>query len=142
MELLLKRTTFTEESTIGELYVDGKFECYILEDKDRGLKSSMSLKEIQEKKVYAKTAIPTGKYLVANTHSPRFEKYLPLLLNVPGYAGIRIHPGNYAKDTEGCLLPGVTKGKDFVGSSRIAFNNLFKKIRAAEKKEKINLTIV
>jgi 4-hydroxy-3-methylbut-2-en-1-yl diphosphate synthase IspG/GcpE len=141
MEILLKRTTFTEESTIGELYVDGKFECYILEDKDRGLKSSMSLKEIQEKKVYAKTAIPTGKYLVANTHSPRFEKYLPLLLNVPGYAGIRIHPGNYAKDTEGCLLPGVTKGKDFVGSSRIAFNNLFKKIRAAEKKEKITITI-
>jgi hypothetical protein len=142
MELLLKRTTFTEESTIGELYVDGKFECYILEDKDRGLLSSMSLKEIQEKKVYAKTAIPKGRYLVANTFSPRFEKYLPLVLNVPGYAGIRIHPGNYAKDTEGCLLPGVTKGKDFVGSSRIAFNNLFKKIRAAEKKEKINLTIV
>ena len=60
MELILKREVFTDKSTIGSLSVDGKFECFILEDKDRGLTDSMSLAEIVAHKVYGVTAIPYG----------------------------------------------------------------------------------
>ena len=142
MELELKRKTFTEESTIGELYVNGVFECFILEDKDRGLDTKMSLLEIKQKKKFGITAIPTGRYEIALTFSNRFKVYLPLLINVPGYEGVRIHPGNKATDTEGCLLPGKQKGLNIVSTSKVAFDILFKKLKAVEKKEKIFITIV
>jgi len=142
MDLLLKRTTKTDKSTIGELYINGTFECYILEDVDRGLSSSMPLAELQKKKVYAKTAIPTGKYEIVISFSNRFKKLLPLVANVPAYEGIRIHAGNTAEHTEGCLLPGTSKAANFVGNSRTAFNNLFKKIQTAVKKEKVFIEIV
>jgi hypothetical protein len=141
MEIKVKRKEFTEESTISEVFVDGKFECYCIEDKDRGLLDSMSETEVKSKKIYAKTAIPKGRYNVVISFSNRFKKYLPEILNVKGYLGIRIHPGNTAADSEGCLLPGTTKAKDFVGNSRIAFDALFKKMKAVEKKEKIYITI-
>lgn len=126
MNIKIKRTTFTDVSTIGELYVDGAFECYTLEDKVRTVK------------VYAKTAIPAGTYKVILNMSNRFKKILPLLISVPGFEGIRIHPGNTAADTEGCLLVGTTKASDFVGNSKIAFNKLMAKM---EKAETITLTI-
>lgn len=141
MELELKRKTFTEESTIGELYVNGVFECFILEDKDRGLDAKMPLLELNQKKKFGITAIPTGKYEIALTFSNRFKVYLPLLINVPGYEGVRIHPGNKAADTEGCLLPGKQKGLNVVSTSKVAFDILFKKLKAVEKKEKIFITI-
>ena len=62
MELLLKPHIKTDNSTISDLFVNDKFECYILEDVDRGLKSSMTLEEINAKKIYGRTAIPEGKY--------------------------------------------------------------------------------
>jgi hypothetical protein len=66
---------------------------------------------------------------------------LPLLLNVPAYEGIRIHPGNTDAHTEGCLLPGRTKSPDFVGSSKAAFTALFDKIKVAIQREKVFITI-
>jgi hypothetical protein len=143
MELVLTRKYFTDTSTVSELSVNGTFFCHILEDVDRGLTSSMSLDEIKQKKVFAKTCIPYGKYKVINSYSPRFKKYLPLLLNVPGYAGIRIHPGNRHTDTAGCLLPGKYNSKtpNFVGSSVVTFNSLMKLITQAEKKEEIIISI-
>lgn len=139
MELILKRTTFTNKSTIGELHTNGVFECYILEDKDRGLDDSMSLDEINKLKVYGETAIPYGTYKVVITKSERFSKMkgkdvlLPLLLNVKGYEGIRIHTGNKPEDTHGCQLPAKLKGKDFVSESTAAFTQLFNKINNALK---------
>jgi hypothetical protein len=121
MKLLLERTTFTDKTTIGKTYVDGVFECYILEDKDRRLEEGGV-------KVPGETAIPRGTYPVIITYSNRFKTELPLLKNVPGYEGVRIHPGNYAKDTEGCLLPGSGVGEDMVLNSRATFAKLFKKI--------------
>lgn len=143
MELNLTRKFFSEFSTIGELSVNGKFFCHILEDTDRGLSSDMSLKDIQKIKVDGLTCIPYGSYIVANTFSSRFLKYLPLLLNVPGYLGIRIHPGNVSTDTEGCLLPGVydPTRPNFVKNSRLTFAKLHKLIKDVEKKEKITITI-
>jgi hypothetical protein len=134
MELKLIRETFTEKSTIGSLYVNGIFFCYTLEDKDRKLESG-GVKE------YAKTAIPRGKYKVVLSFSNRFKKYLPELINVPQFAGIRIHAGNTADHSEGCILVGATKTVDFIGQSQVTFGKLMKAIQAVEKIEKINITI-
>ncbi|MBD3748941.1 MAG: hypothetical protein IE931_05550 [Sphingobacteriales bacterium] len=141
MELKLLRFQKSDISTIGKLLINGVFECYTLEDKDRGLQKSSDLSLIQKLKVYGKTAIPTGRYEVVISYSNRFKKSLPLLLNVPGYAGIRIHPGNDAEDTEGCLLVGQAYSKDFVANSRLAFQPLLEKIEQALKTEKVYITI-
>ncbi len=141
MELKLIRKDRTEESTIGELLINNVFECFILEDKDRGLTQSMDMEDIKANKVKGKTCIPSGKYTVAITFSNRFQKYLPLLINVPGFEGIRIHPGNTAVDTEGCLLPGEFRNHNQVTNSKKAFTKLFDKLKAVEKKEKIVIII-
>ena len=141
MELKLIRKERTEESTIGDLFVNGEFECFILEDKDRGLTQSMAFADITPLKVHGKTCIPTGTYQIAITYSNRFKKYLPLLINVPGFEGIRIHPGNTAADTEGCLLPGEFRNHNQVTNSKKAFAKLFEKLKSVEKKEKITITI-
>jgi len=141
MEITVKRKTRTDISTIGELDINGTFECYTLEDKDRGLLQTMSLTDIKSKKVDGKTAIPAGRYELAITFSDRFQKYLPLLLNVPGYEGVRIHNGNTAADTEGCLLLGTSVDKDFVGNSKSALQSFLSKLTPASKKEKIFITI-
>jgi hypothetical protein len=130
MEMRLVRKELTNNSTIGELSVNGKFECFTLEDRVRPVK------------IKGETAIPLGAYEVVVTFSNRFKKPLPLFLDVPGFEGIRIHPGNTKKDTEGCILVGQTKSKDMVGKSRAAFDILFAKIKAAAQKEKIFIEIV
>ena len=129
MKLELKRLERTEKSTIGELYVNGKFECYTLEDVER------------KEKVYGETAIDKGTYQVVVTYSNAFKQNMPLLLNVPKFQGIRIHSGNTAKNTLGCILVGQTRSVDFIGNSRLAYKSLFSKIKDAAKKEKIYITI-
>lgn len=124
MNLELKRRWLTPRSTVGELFVDGKFECFILEDRYR---------PPPEPKVYGKTAIPNGRYEVRITPSPRFKRDLPLVMNVPGFEGIRIHPGNNADHTEGCLLPGRRRTADQVRESKLAFDDLFEKLKNAGK---------
>ena len=141
MKLTLKRKTFTETSTIGELSIDDIFECFILEDKERGLNQSLPT-EAKQLKVDAKTAIPKGTYEIAITYSNRFKQYLPLIMAVPAFEGIRIHSGNVAADTEGCLLTGLTMSIDAVQQSRKAFNALFAKLKAVEKKEKITIEVI
>lgn len=141
MELVLTRLKRTSQSTVGNLLVNGIQECFTLEDIDRQLSASMPTKVIQLKKVYGSTAIPTGRYQIVVDFSNRFKKRLPLLLNVPGFAGIRIHSGNTSADTEGCILVGTTTSEDFVGNSRIAFANLFSKIERAMQTEKVFITI-
>jgi len=141
MELVMNRTTRTARSTISELTVNGNFECFVLEDRDRGLTQGMTLSELMALKVKTRTAIPSGRYEIVVSFSDRFQKMLPLLLDVPAFAGIRIHPGNTDNDTEGCLLPGKTKAQDMVGSSRAAFTVLFDKIKDAIQREKIFITI-
>ena len=129
MELVLKRLIKTEKSTIGELSINGAFECYTLEDAER------------ISKVYGRTAIPKGQYEVIINYSNRFKQYMPLLLNVPDYEGVRIHSGNTANDTLGCILVGQKKGVDVIGARRLAYKALFNKMKAVEKKEKIFITI-
>ncbi|MDP2275275.1 MAG: DUF5675 family protein [Archangium sp.] len=132
MELTLKRRWLTEASTVGELRVNGEFQCFILEDRYR---------PPPEAKVYGATAIPAGRYQVAITPSPRFKRDLPLLLQVPNYVGVRIHPGNTAADTEGCLLPGRVRHGDSVLESRLAFDALFERLKAASGPIWLTITV-
>lgn len=121
MTITIKRLYKSENSTIGEMTVDGKWECYTLEDRER------------EVKIKSETAIPKGTYKVIINQSNRFKKLLPLLLNVPNFEGVRIHPGNTNHDTEGCILVGRTRSKDFIGQSRKAFESLFAKMKLAKE---------
>jgi hypothetical protein len=142
MELQLKREIFTDISTIGSLTIDGKFECYILEDKDRNLTDLMPLEKIAGTKVYGKTCIPYGRYEIDWTMSARFKVMMPILLNVKGYAGIRIHKGNTEVDSLGCLLCGTRKKNNMVTESTLATRNLYTKIEAAKKQgQRIFITI-
>ena len=125
MELTLKRIAKKDTYTIGKLYVDGEYFCDTLEDKDRGLTSDMSLKDIKKIKVYGQTAIPSGRYRVTMNMSSRFKKVVSLLLNVPGFDGIRIHSGNTAADTQGCILLGQNKVVGKVINSRIYTDKLY-----------------
>jgi len=131
MEIELHREKSQADFTHSQLLIDGKPECFVVEDVVR-----------EGEKVWGKTAIPAGRYRVIITQSPRFRRPLPLLLDVPGFEGIRIHAGNTARDTEGCLLPGIAKTKKGVANSRLAFSRLFAKIKAAlDKGEEVWITI-
>lgn len=130
MKLLLIRKTASDLSTIGRLYIDGEYECFTLEDKIRPVK------------IAGETAIPSGTYTVKITYSPRFKRDLPLLLDVPGFEGVRIHSGNSHKDTEGCILVGQIAGQDIIWQSRAAFDALFKKLKTAlDGGDSVTLTI-
>ena len=134
MELKLVRDQLSPTFTHGKLYVNGVFQCYTLEDADRRL-------EAGGKKAYGKTAIPLGKYPVVVNRSPRFKVDMPLLVDVPQFTGIRIHPGNRAEDTEGCILVGEIRGKTSILSSRATYEKLFAMIREAYLREE-GITIV
>ena len=122
MKLELNRVKLGDDFTVGKLSVDGKFVCYTLEDKVREEDGV----PVEQWKVYGKTAIPKGIYPVTITMSNRFKIKLPLLGSVPGFTGVRIHTGNSAKDTEGCILVGAGwDGKSgWISSSAVAFAQL------------------
>ena len=124
--------------TIGKLYIDGEYFCDTLEDKDRGLTDSMTVGEISKIKIKKETAIPTGIYKVTITYSNRFKKNMPLINDVKGFEGIRIHSGNTDKDTEGCILVGFNKVKGNVINSRDTYNKLFSVL---SKSNNITITI-
>lgn len=129
MKLTLRRRHSTDKCTIGSLYVNGVFLCNTLEDVVREIKGV----PVPVWKIPGKTAIPSGTYRIVINHSPRFNRILPLLLDVPGFEGVRIHPGNTDKDTEGCILPGTWNGGDRVDNSAKAFTDLIQKLNEAVK---------
>jgi len=133
MKLTLKRKWFGPNATIGELYIDDeiKRQCVTLEDVPRDVK------------IADKTCIPLGTYQVIIDYSQRFGKLLPRLLDVPDFDGIRIHPGNTSEDTAGCILVGkYPVNADFIGESRIAFNNLMMILNEANWRGKIFIEIL
>ena len=143
MEVLIDRAWKKDGYTISRLYVNGKlFGCNTLEDTDRGLRKDMQLEEIKKKKVYGQTAIPRGSYECVYTYSNRFKKMLPLLKDVPGFDGIRIHSGNSAKDTEGCILVGLNLKKGMVLNSREWTSKLVSKMKEVwNRKERVIIII-
>lgn len=139
MDLKLKRIFRGDKYTIGHLYIDGNYWSDVLEDVDRGLTDDMTEEQIKKIKVYGKTAVPTGRYKIEVTYSPKFKRYLPILLNVKGFSGIRVHSGNTAEDTLGCLLVGFNKEKGKVLNSRVTSDKLTALLR--NTKEEIHITI-
>lgn len=141
MNIILNRIAKKAKYTIGKLYINDKYFCDTLEDTDRGLTQSMNEQQIGSKKVYGETAIPTGTYRIIISYSNKFKKQMPLLLNVPGFAGIRIHSGNTEKDSLGCILVGKNKAVGKVLESRDTYSKLFSILQEANKKEIIKITI-
>ena len=129
MKLEVIRKEFTNISTIGDFLIDNTFFCFSLED------------VVRDVKIANQTAIPYGTYEVTVDFSTRFQRAMPHILNVPDFEGIRIHSGNTDKDTDGCLLLGCTKSKDFVGESKLAFNAFFPLLQEALKSDKVYITI-
>lgn len=152
MKLLLKRIAKKDTYTIGKLYIDEKFFCNTIEDKDRGLNQSMTLEQIKKIKVPNETAIPAGTYNVTlNVISPKYSKRdfyyknankgrVPRLLNVPGYEGVLIHCGNTASDSSGCILVGMNTKVGMVTDSKNTFIKLYKEL--LKDKNNITLTII
>lgn len=150
-ELVLIRIAKMNNYTIGRLYVkletpvskcvdgemvneDKRYLCDTLEPKRRNLK--------KEKKVPGRTAIPEGRYRILITKSYRFQRWLPLLLDVPGFSGIRIHAGNTPGDTAGCILPGYNRKKGMVVNSRSALQKVMFEITAAiDRGEEVWITV-
>ena len=159
MDLLLERIYTNKDYTIGHLYLmENGVKKYLfdtIEDADRGLDDSMNLTEIKNKKVYCKTAIPTGEYTITmNVKSPSFSKktyyknfcngYLPRLLNVKGFDGILMHKGVDEDSSCGCIIVGYNKVKGKVIDSQKAFESLMNDylIPTNKKNEKIHIKIV
>lgn len=146
MKIELIRIARKETYTIGRLFVDGRYVCDTLEDKDRDRNRNGRF-DGEEKKVYARTAIPNGTYKVTLEHSPKFSpKYggrkVPYLHNVPHFEGILIHTGNTADDSAGCILVGTNSVTGRVTNSLVAFNKLLPMLeQAVARKEEITITV-
>ena len=151
MELILKRIAKRKTYTIGRLYIreqvmdeylpgtEDKYFCDTLEPTWRDYEHGAY-------KVKGRSAIPEGRYAVVISWSPKFKQWLPILLGGPEFnkqwQGIRIHAGNTAKDTEGCILVGQNKLVGQVVDSRIWLNRLKQKIvEAKDRGEAVWLTI-
>ena len=151
MEILVERKWKKDNYTIGNLYINGKWFSNTLEDKDRGLKDSMSLTEIKAIKKPKITAIPTGTYEVTlNVVSPKFSKYpfynsinggrVPRLLNVKGFEGILIHVMDGPKGaelSEGCI--GV--GRNLIKGGLLQGKEYYKRLYDILKNNKDKITI-
>jgi len=147
MELILERIAKRKSYTIGRLYIQKlvpeeyrtyeckEYFCDTLEPTWRDYASGAY-------KVKGRSAIPEGRYAVVISYSPKFKQWLPILLGVPKFEGIRIHAGNTAKDTEGCILVGKNKLVGQLVDSRIWLHRLKKKIvEAKDRGEAVWLTI-
>lgn len=120
MNIIVTRDVKTPTMTLGKL-VAGNLVLFTVED------------AIREVKIPGVTAIPAGKYKVIISFSQRFQKFLPLLLDVPGFQGIRIHAGNVPEDSSGCILVGTARTKEGVSNSRYAMSLLMDNIKTAMK---------
>ena len=153
MEILLDRKWKQEDYCIGRLHIDGEFFCNTIEDKDRELDDSMDERMIRNKKIYAKTAVPTGRYEIDMvTVSPKFSQKpfymelckgrVPRLKKVKGFEGILIHCGTTQFSSAGCIIVGNNTVKGKVTDSVDVFKKLYAKMKAAhDNGEKIFITI-
>lgn len=152
VEIKLKRIAMRETYTIGRLFINGEYVCDTIEDCDRGLMDNMPEDHIRQRKIYGQTAIPQGDYRVLLTTSETFSGrpwakmyngLVPRLENVKGFSGIRIHPGNTAEDSLGCIIPGENKVAGKVVNSTAAYHRIMKVLMPAwESGTPINISIL
>lgn len=139
MDLLVQREPSTLSSTPGTLSIDGVFECFTLEDVVREIPGQ----PVAMWKIQNQTAIPAGRYQLTIDVSEHFGgRLMPHILAVPGYDGVRIHSGNTAADTDGCILLGQVRGVDDLLQSHDAYNSFFPKLQAAiNRGEPVHITV-
>lgn len=141
MNLVVYRSWKLPTYTIGRLLIEAEYQCNTLEDPVRQLLDDDGDGQL-EGKVWGATAIPEGKYRITMSFSPKFKRRLPLLNRVPGFTGVRIHAGNSAADTAGCILVGENKIRGRLINSRCWENVIVEKIEAAiTAGEKVYITI-
>ena len=147
MELILTRIAKKKTYTIGRLsikeqrddeYLAGESDIYFcdtLEPTWRDYKNGA-------RKIKGCSAIPEGRYAVVISWSPKMQKWLPILLGVPMFTGIRIHAGNTANDTEGCILVGENRKVGQVLNSRTWLKRLKDRIvEAKDRDEAVWITV-
>lgn len=138
MKLKINREHCKSNYTIGDLYInyeDGSgynFYCNTMEDRVRDLNKDGDLNDKGEGKVFKETAIPYGTYYLELSFSTKYKKIMPRILNVKGFDGILIHPGNTAEDSWGCILIGDNTEQGMVTNSI----NTFKKLMLLFEKNK------
>jgi hypothetical protein len=127
MKIVVKRNQFLQGCTLGIMDIDGVRMGYTCEDVDRHLEQGGT-------KIPGKTAIPRGTYPVIMSFSNRFQKALPELLDVALFDKIRIHGGNSAADTEGCILLGGTLIPAGVANCAVPVQRVVALLEAAEER--------
>ena len=135
MHIRVVREPTKNDTTLGALFIDDHWQCHTLED---------IIRPVGEK-IYGETAIPPGRYKLVLSMSNRFKRILPEVLAVPNFTGIRIHAGNTAKDTHGCLLLGQTRNVEArsIGQSKLALEAFMTKITAGwDAKSELWITYV
>ena len=142
MEIKLIRKYYQAKYTIGRLYVNNRFFSDCLEPPSLHLTERSALGTILIAKYKGYRAIPTGRYRILITRSRRFGRWLPLLMNVKGFEGIRIHAGNKPEDTRGCILLGFNRRKGYVLDSTRCVLTLVKMMtEAIAKGEKVFMEV-
>ena len=142
MEIKLIRKYYQAKYTIGRLYVNNRFFSDCLEPPSLHLTERSALGTILIAKYKGYRAIPTGRYRILITRSRRFGRWLPLLLNVKGFEGIRIHAGNKPEDTRGCILLVFNRRKGYVLDSTRCVLTLVKMMtEAIAKGEKVFMEV-
>lgn len=138
MELILKRVRFEELYTTGQLYIDGEYFCFTLEDKVREIPGQ----PVKSWKIPKMTAIPSGMYTITFENSPKFGPDTLTINDVPGFTGIRIHTGNTHLDTDGCPIVGykiTEKGVIVPGTTKTCLIDLKRRLKEAKDVIKIRV---
>ena len=123
---------------MGLLAIDGQPFCSTLEPTDRHLTAATIT---PERKVFGRTAIPTGTYIIELTYSVRFRCTLPLLRDVPCFEGIRIHAGNTRLDTSGCILVGREQAPGRLIDSRLTLRLLLARLNTRSRTQALTIEI-
>lgn len=133
MKLELKRIALKPNYTIGKLFINGTYYCDTIEDKVIDLNKNGKFDDGLTK-VMHQTAIPYGTFKVVVNHSPKFNRELPRLLDVPYFEGILIHNGSDQNSSSGCIIVGENKTVGKVTNSTFYMNNLTARIKDAQNK--------
>ena len=142
MVITIVRKEFTDTYTMGELLLDGKFFCYTMEDTDRNITEDDTDAKIKQVKVPKRTAIPYGDYRIMLSFSKKLKRFLPILLDVPAFRGIRIHKGSTQDWSSGCILVGMKKLQNKLSDITNAENLLMEALKKVNENEPIYIKIV
>jgi hypothetical protein len=141
MELTVIRKEFYDDRVVGELYTNDKFFSYTLEDTDRDLTNQDSVTKLKSTKIAKRTAIPYGRYRVILSYSIKLKRYLPLILDVPQWRGIRLHAGADPTYSSGCVLLGLERKGNSLYKIKAAEQALVKLLNSINMTEAIYITI-